>query len=287
MNKKHLILIFVMVTSIFAASCTNYWNQLLGKNVRKGVSSSLVNYLYPNGEIPPEHDKNIPNLQLPLRVGLAFVPAWSNDVEVLSEASKNSLLEKVKKSFSTREFIKEITIIPDTYMRTGNGFQTVDQISRLYGLDVMALVSYDQVAHIDDTKLSILYWTIVGAYFVKGSKNDVQTFVDTAIFDIKTHKLLFRAPGINKIEATSTLINSIEEMRNAKEKSFSMAMEHMTENLNNELDIFKEGIKEDKSVMITHRDGYSGGGGALDVGILIMFLIVMCSKKSILTRKHS
>ena len=155
MVKKTVLLFFIILTSAVAASCTSYWHQLLGSNVRQGVSSSLVDYLYPNGEIPPEHDKNIPNLHLPLLVGLAFVPAQSNNVEGLSEANKNSLLEKVKKSFANREFIKEITIIPDTYLRSGSGFQTVDQVARLYGLDLIALVSYDQVAHVDDTKSSI------------------------------------------------------------------------------------------------------------------------------------
>ena len=147
----------------------------------------------------------------------------------------------------------------------------MDQVARLYGLDVMALVSYDQVTHVDDTKASILYWTVVGAYFVKGSKNDVQTFVDTAIFDVKTHKLLFRAPGVNKIEATSTLVNSVEEMRKARELSFTLAMADMTQNLDRELDAFKERIKKDNCVVITHREGYTGGGGSFDAYTIALF----------------
>lgn len=271
MKKRRILLLAMILTLFGVTSCTNYWFQLIGNNVRQGVSSSLVDYLYPNGEVPPEYDENIPKLHLPLRVGLAFVPSRSSNVEGLSEANKNSLLEKVKDSFTSRNFIREITVIPDTYLRSGRGFQTVEQVARLYNLDVMALVSYDQVAHVDDTKSSILYWTIVGAYFVKGSKNDVQTFVDTAIFDVKTHKLLFRAPGINRIEATSTLVNSTEEMRNARENSFSLAMSDMTNNLNDELDRFKERIKEDKSVAVTYRPGY-GGGGSFSPYIIIMLI---------------
>ena len=61
----------------------------------------------------------------------------------------------------------------------------------------MALVSYDQVANTSEKTSSLLYWTIVGAYVVKGNKNDVQTFVDTAVFDMATRKLLFRAPGVS------------------------------------------------------------------------------------------
>lgn len=285
MNRNISLLLIVISTTLLCTSCTNYWHQLIGSNVRQGESSSLVDYLYPNGEIPPEHDENIPNLNIPLRVGLAFVPSHSNTVEGLSEANKNSLLEKTKESFSKRKFIKEIIVIPDTYLRSGRGFRTVDQVARLYSLDVIALVSYDQVAHADDTKSSILYWTIVGAYFVKGSKNDVQTFVDTAIFDVQTHKLLFRAPGINKIEATSTLINSAEEMRKARENSFSLAMADMTNNLVDELDKFKEKIKEDRSVTITHRSGY-GGGGSFDLTMVLLLVGLLFAKRYQMHRKR-
>lgn len=283
MKRKPLLFLVVIAISLLVSSCTSSWHQLLGSNVRQGTSSSLVDYLYPEGEVPPAYVQTVPDLQLPLRVGLAFVPAQSNNIEGLSEANKNSLLEKVKDSFSAKEFIKEIAIIPDTYLRSGKGFQTVDQVARLYGLDVMALVSYDQVAHADDTKPSILYWTVVGAYFVKGSKNDIQTFVDTAIFDVKTHKLLFRAPGINKIEATSTLINSMEEMRKAREESFLLAMSDMSTNLNSELDRFKERIKTEGNVTITHREGYGGGGS---FGFYILFLLIgLLVSKSMLTSK--
>jgi len=284
MNKK--VLLGVIALSLFLVSCTSFLHQMMGNDVRQGVSSSLVDYLYPNGEIPPRYDQNISNLQLPLHVGLAFVPSRSTNVEGLSEANKNELLEKVKEAFSNREFIKEITIIPDTYLRSGKGFETVDQVARLYGLDVIALVSYDQVAHVDDTKSSILYWTVVGAYFVKGSKNDVQTFVDTAIFDVKTHKLLFRAPGINKIEATSTLVNSAEEMRNAREKSFSLAMADMTDNLAKELDKFKERIKKDQSVIITHREGY-GGGSAFGTGSILVLSCLLAAKYGLRSRREN
>ena len=160
----------------------------------------------------------------------------------------------------------------------------MEQVARLYHLDVMALISYDQVAHADDTKSSILYWTIVGAYFVKGSKNDVQTFVDTAIFDVKSNKLLFRAPGINRIEATSTLVNSTEEMRKARENSFSLAMSDMTNNLNAELDKFKERIKKDKSVTVSYRPGY-GGGGAFGPQMIIILTVFFLVKRLFIQKK--
>ncbi|MBR9910718.1 MAG: rhombotarget lipoprotein [Gammaproteobacteria bacterium] len=268
---------FVVVALIVSlSSCTNLWQQLSGDGGRQqGVSSSLVDFLYPQGETPPPAPNNIPNLQLPLRVGVAFVPSNSSNVEGLSEAEKNRLLEQAKQSFTGRDFIDHITVIPDTYLRSRKGFQTIEQVARLYSLDVMALVSYDQVVHSDDTKSSILYWTVVGAYFVKGSKNDVQTFVDTAIFDVKTNKLLFRAPGVNKITATSTLVGSPEAMRDARSNSFSLAMADMTRNLNDELERFRERIKQDASVTVSHRQGYGGGGAVGIYSLLALALLTL------------
>lgn len=283
MRSRLVRVLCILLSSLSVVSCTALWQDLTGASTRQGISSSLVDYLYPKGEIPPEFDQVVPNLRLPVKVGLAFVPSHFNSVEGLSEADKNLLLTEVKVSFTERDFIGEIIIIPDTYLRSGKGFQNVDQLARLYSLDVMALVSYDQVAHADDTKASILYWTVVGAYFIKGSKNDVQTFVDTAIFDVNTHKLLFRAPGINTIEGTSTLINSAEQMRLSRKKSFSLAMEDMSKNLEQELDAFKERIKQDKSVTITHRAGY-GGGGAFGFYTLLMLLSLFALKRYQITK---
>ncbi len=282
MNPRNGCTLVLMALALVVSSCTSYWHELTGDNVRQGVSSSLVDFLYPNGEIPPGHDQQIPHLKLPLRVGVAFVPSSQRSVQGLSEAHKAELLEQTRKAFGDREFIKEILIIPDTYLRSGKGFDSVDQVARLYGLDVMALVSYDQVAHVDDTRASILYWTIVGAYFVEGSKNEVQTFVDTAIFDVNTHKLLFRAPGVNRIEGASTLIGSAEETRKAREKSFTLAMQDMTVNLEKELDLFRERIKQDKTAVVSHREGYQGGVGAFDISLLLVLASLWVFKRHLL-----
>jgi len=272
----------ILVVAALISGCTTLWHDIAGRRPRQGVSSSLVDYLYPNGEVPPEQDTVVPNLQLPVKVGLAFVPSTGPVTAGLSEARKNELLGKVKGTFANREFIREITVVPDTYLRSRKGFQTVDQVARLYGLDVMVLVSYDQVANIEDTKASLLYWTIVGAYLIKGSKNDVQTFVDAAIFDVKSHKLLFRAPGIDRIESTSTLINIPEEARKAREHSFDNAMAGMTRNLDDELEVFRERIKKDRSVTVTQRAGSTGGGGAFSgamLGLIAILALIIAGRR--------
>ena len=145
----------------------------------------------------------------------------------------------------------------------------------MYSLDVIALVSYDQLAIADDRTSSFLYWTIVGAYVIKGSQNDVRTFVETAIFDVTTRKLLLSAPGINELISTSTLINLPEEMRKAREESFTIAMDDMTTNLETELVQFEKRIKEDKSVLIAERSS-AKRSGASSMDTELLFALVAC-----------
>jgi rhombotail lipoprotein len=265
----------IAVIALFLTSCASYF----GQEGRRGVSSSLVDYLYPDGQVPPKHEETTPHLRLPLTVGLAFVPAQGGSSFVLPEAKKTQLLEEVKQKFVGLDYVKEISIVPETYMRSSKGFDGVGQIARLYGLDIVALVSYDQVAVSSETKSSILYWTIVGAYFIKGNLNQATTFVDTAVFDVNSRKMLFRAPGVSDIEQSSTLVEVNQVNREARGKGFELAMADMTNNLAIELDRFKERVKEDNSVQITHRQGYGGGGGTqwpflLMLAVLAIFKVV-------------
>ena len=112
----------VIVTGILLlSSCANYF----GGDGRRGVSSSLVDYLYPDGEVPPNHDQTTLVLNLPLTVGLAFVPSQQGSAFMLPEAKKTELLEQVKEKFAGLDYVKEIVIVPETYMRSSRGFEGV------------------------------------------------------------------------------------------------------------------------------------------------------------------
>ncbi len=260
-------LIATILVMLLIAGCSSLWN--FGGETRSGVSSSLVDYLYPAGEVPPDTQDTIPYLKLPLRVGIAFVPGQSGR-GAISEATKMQLLETVKANFTDRDYIEHIEVIPDTYLRSSKGINGMQQVARLYGVDVMALVSYDQVAVSEDNPSSFLYWTIVGSYVIKATSNEVQTFVDTAVLDVSTARLLFRAPGLNKTSDRSTLIESGEIVRKAKDSSFSAAMDAMTQNLTIELDQFQERVQKDPQVARTEWKSGSGGG-ALGFWILLGF----------------
>ena len=260
--------------ALLLAGCSTMWDWSGG--ARSGASSSLVDYLYPDGQEPPDVEQTIPYLELPLRVGIGFVPGQAG-YGTISEATKMQLLAKVKAEFIDREYISYIEVIPDTYLRSSKGVVGMQQVARLYDVDVMALVSYDQVAVSEENPAGLLYWTIVGAYLIKATSNEIQTFVDTAVFDVDTARLLFRAPGAHTMSDRSTLVEAGEVVRKAKDESITAAMGQMTGNLAVELDRFQERVKDDPSVAKTQWRLGSGGGA---VGLWMLGLLALIGNRT-------
>lgn len=276
-DKTTSFLIFLLV--VFLSGCA-------GQQTR--TKSSVVDYLYPkNSETIVQ--PSIPVLNIPIKVGIAFVPEqtsrsrgmniWSGVAggSALTEANKSGLLEKVADNFRKHEFVSEIEVIPSAYLTAGGSFSNLDQIRTMYGIDVIALVSFDQVQFTDEGLLSLTYWTLVGAYVFSGEKNDTSTMLDTAVYDIQSKKMLFRAPGTSNVKGSSTPINLSEELRADSMKSFEEATDNMITNLDMQLSNFREKIKKNpEKVKVVHREGYSGGGlfGALEIALMFLFIAV-------------
>jgi len=254
--------------------------------------SSVMEYLYPETKGDYEAP-SLPHLMLPLRVGVAFVPESKNKSYVhnfwtgrsysssLTEAKKNELLNNVASHFKGLDFVGSIEVIPTTYLTPGGGFSNLLQIQTMYGIDVIALVSYDQVQFTDEGVLSLSYWTVVGAYLVSGEKNDTNTLMDTVVYDISSKAMLFRAPGVSQVSGKATPINLSEELRLDSVQGFEVAAENMVKNLKYQLSVFKASIKNNpKQATVTHREGYSGGGGAVGIfEITMLFLMLIISFK--------
>ncbi|MEM7433186.1 MAG: rhombotarget lipoprotein [Pseudomonadota bacterium] len=267
--KTRLIALIALVPLV--AGCSSL---ILGSNpeqMRRGASSSLVDYLYPDGEVPPKLVEKMPHLDLPLRVGIAFVP--SNGYEDATAIQKQRVLDQVAEAFRDRPYVDAIEAIPDNYMRSAHGITGMRQVSALYDLDVIALVSYDQVSFTSENESALLYWTVVGTLFVKGNHNEVQTMVDTAVFDPATARLLFRAPGMYREEENSTLMNADIDDRLLKEKGFAAATETMITNLDQELDGFRAAVKEGDRATVAWREG--SGGGSMTVPLLGLLFLMM------------
>ncbi len=201
----------------------------------------------------------------------------------MSEAKKSEILEELSENFRGLDFVSSIEVIPTAYLTPGGSFSNLSQIKTMYGIDVMALVSYDQVQFTDEGFLSLSYWTIVGAYLVSGEKNDTNTLMDTVVYDISSKKLLFRAPGTSQISGNSTPINLSEELRKDSIQGFEQAAKNMVSNLKAQLATFKERIKKNPSqVQITHSNEYRGGAGRInlwDIAILLLLSLLARQRK--------
>jgi rhombotail lipoprotein len=242
-------------------------------------SSSLVDFLYPDGRLPAPPTER-PQLTIPLRVGLAFLPAANPQDAGLDEAHKQELLEQIKRHFASRRFVTEIVLIPDYYLAGRRGFAGLDGLKRLYGLDVVALVSFDQETHLDQNDWSLAYLTIVGAYVVKGSRHDVATLVDLAVVDPQTRQLVIRAGGTDLRHGSTTLIDAVRQTREANIAGFSAATGQMLDHFDSALTRFEADVRSGTaSVQVVSRNaGSGGGGGALDVACLGLLLIAVARR---------
>jgi len=259
------------------SGCASLWYGAGYEKTREGASSSLVDYLYPKGEVPPAVDEQMPFLNLPIRVGIAFVPSPSS--EDISAAEKQDLLERVAVAFRDRDYVQSIEAIPDTYMRSARGVHGMKQVATLYDVDVMALVSYDQISFSGERDSALLYWTIVGTLMIKGNTNEVQTMIDTAVFDVSTTKLLFRAPGTHNGQRNSTLMEKKRELRKLRSAGFVAATDDMIGNLDTELETFRADIESGQRAQVAWRPG-SGGGGSVSWQLVVLLVLIIVGVKA-------
>jgi rhombotail lipoprotein len=251
MTMLRYLLVGVVVAAL--AGCASMFG---ARSVRH--EGSLVGYLYPDAAEAPAMQPTVTQLRPPVRVGIGFVPGRGRDS--LAEIEKTRLLERVRDSFRQYSYIGEIEIIPSSYMAPRGGWNNLDQVARMFNVEVVALLSYDQISFNDTNGLAVLYWTIVGAYVVKGDRYDVQTLVDAAVFDVRSRKLLFRAPGTSQVKGSSTMARYSEESRNAQANGFRLAVDELIPQLQTELASFKERIRNDPHYRVVNKDGYRGGG---------------------------
>lgn len=238
-----------VLVAIFISGCTTPPQR------ESKQAASIVDYLFPNTAASPHLEPGMAVVRPPVRVGLAFVPANSRS-RTLPEAEKMKLLERTKAAFAKHAYIGALEIIPTQYLQHGGGFDNLQQVSRLFNVDIMALVSYDQVQFTDSNSLSFLYWTIVGAYVVNGNEFDVKTLLDISVFDVTSRKLLFRAPGTSQINGGASWANYSERARGAQIEGYQKAVEQLIPQLQIEMDAFRERLKAGGELKLEPRPGY-------------------------------
>jgi rhombotail lipoprotein len=248
-RNRHLL--FATVVAVVTSGCAS-----LEPSTKQRQVASVLAYLHHGAEQGPAVSAQVAELKVPFRVGVAFVPDQSDARFRLAESDRLKLAGEVRAAFGSYPFIREMVVIPSLYLEPGGGFQNLDRIAELLGLDVVVLISFDQVQNSGATGWSFLYWTGVGAYAIDGDKFDILTAMDTAVFDIKSRRLLLRASGISNTRGTATMVGFSERAREARTRSFEDATHQMIGNLKTELDAFRERAPTDPTIRLILPAGY-------------------------------
>jgi len=229
-NLKHLAVLGAIVLGIVPLSgCGHYTTQR---------TSNILTYLYP-GETQPVEISNTapPNIPLPMKIGIAFVPESRTmtgrsdaKIEPLTEKHKMEMMRELSSTLRRYPYIAGVEEIPSTYLKVGGSFANLDQIRTMTGVDVIGLVSYDQIQFTDHGLVSLLYWTGIGWYFVPGEKNDTNTMMDAALYHVPTRKPLLRATGQSGVYRYSTPMNQSQNLRENSENGFKEALHMLAEN---------------------------------------------------------
>ncbi len=281
-SPRQLIRLLLAVSCLIAfSSCTAMWSS------HRHQSTSVVQFLYP-GKDQPFVQPGIPTLRLPLRVGVAFVPPtgapnlYRSYDDTFSEAQKTELMREVAARFKALPFVQSIELVPTTYLRPGGSFDNLDQLRAIMGIDVIALIAYDQAQITSDTAWSLSYWTIVGAYVIPAQKNATHTLMEAVIYDIPSRSLLFRAPGISTIKGHATLVSNLTGLRADSAQGYAEAAKDLTQNLQRELDAFKvRSHEEPQAVRIEHKPGYSGAGTMDRWLVVALVLLIAGCRRSV------
>jgi rhombotail lipoprotein len=267
----------VALVSLALGGCADspYWHPW--RNSVHQSNSSLVEFLYPDGRVPPR-ENSVPELHVPLRVGLTFLPARGEDGAGPDAALRQELLERVRARFKDRKFVSEIVLIPDYYLSAAHGFEALEAVRRLYSVDLLALVSYDQVMHGDANEWSLGYITIVGAYVLKGNRYDVSTLIDLAVVDPASRSLVLRAGGTDVRHGNATLVAVPVEAREKSAIGFSSAADQMIQHFDSALNEFEAEVRAGKAnVRVLHKGGSGdvGGGGGVSGWLEVSLLGVL------------
>lgn len=215
---------------------------LIGTRRPTRNASSALDYLYPEGGVTASPARQV-NLQLPVRVGIAFAPDRTSRADPVTEEQKQRLLTGVADAFKAHEGIGHIEVVPSAYLQPGGSFANLDQLRSLLGIDLIVLLSYDQSQFTDATRASWTYLTIVGPLLVSGEKNDTRTLMDAVVYDIPSRALLFRSAGESTVKGWTSPVTVDRKRRKFASEGFAKATDDLVVNLNEALARFEEQAK--------------------------------------------
>ena len=232
----------LLATTFMLAGC----GSMLEQNRTVHYSSSLYSYLNTTGT-GPTNSPAVPPANGPFKIGIAFVPAQYSSTavgssripgELLSAGDKMVLLQQIGDEFKGYPFVKSVDFLPTTYLSPGGGFENLKQIGATFGVNAMVLIAYDQTQYSDEGVAAFTYWTIVGAYVVRGERDTTTTVLEAGMYDIASERLLLHATGTSTVKGSATPVNLSEELRADSKRGFESATTNLVSALKTELGRF-------------------------------------------------
>jgi len=246
------VVLTTLLSLLFLPGCESF-----KESKKQRQEASVLKYLFRGTEETPAVSTQVAEIKVPFRIGVAFVPDAGSPQSRLAESDRLKLAGEVRDAFANYPFVSDIQAVPSMYLEEGGGFSNLDRIAALLNLDVIALVSYDQVQNAGETGWSFLYWTGIGAYVIEGDQYDVLTVVDTAVFDVKSRRLLMRADGVSSNKGKATMVGFSEAAREARAKGFDIAVKDMIGKLQAEVKAFRERAPKDPTIKLILPPGYN------------------------------
>lgn len=140
-SPKHITRItlsLVTLVLLTTVGCSHFYRG----DGRERQNASIVDFLFPKGGMEIARE-SVPTLALPVDVGIAFVPPSGSHNrhrgQTISEEAKGRLLKSVAREFEEYKFVRRIDVIPSSYLREGGGFENLDQVAKMFGVQVIAL----------------------------------------------------------------------------------------------------------------------------------------------------
>lgn len=273
-TRRKLRLLFTAACALALSGCV----ELLDHHARRehAASSSLVNFLYGERAVPVNDAQA--QLRLPIRVGVSFLPPPADSFGTQPSAIQRArVLDAIRENFRALPYVSDIVVVPDYYLQSaaGDGLTRIEQISQMQRLDLYALVSYDQITDTSMNNRSLAYFTIVGAYFVRGDRHETNTLLDLAVVDPKSRSLVLRAGGTSRLAGNTTAIDMARHETNQRSKGFELATQSLVDNFRGELTAFEARVKDGSApVRVVKSPAPGGGAGAFDALFLAGLLLL-------------
>lgn len=112
--------------------------------------------------------------------------------------------------------------------------------------------------------------------------------IDAAVYHLPSHKMLFRAPGISRVQRNSTPVDLVAALREDEHQGFTKASDDLTVGLKQQLDVFREKArKAPDEYKVVAKTGYDlKTVGDFD-GVTLLMLTILAGGTCVCLREQN